>query len=91
MVDALSGLHFFWPEIRGHLRGSPVEKSAPSGDASPGTTPEGGLLRTGELLKIRFHQSKTGLRTGAQEAVAIRYSQDSLENQTSPMDYSIVD
>ena len=63
------------------------------------------LLRTRELLKIRFkdiewnnecgvltlHQSKTGLRTGAQEAVAIRYSQDSLENQTSPMAYSIVD
>lgn len=53
-----------------------------------------GLLRTGELLKLRFvdiewnsscgvmslHQSKTGLRTGSQEAVAIR---DSLAGRSS--------
>ena len=115
--DTLSGLHFFWPEIRGRLREawrmfknwrrveSPVRappltvqlaqafiaKAVCAGDVAVAALIALGfhaLLRTGELLALRFkdiefsrdcgvvclHQSKTGLRTGAQEAVAVRDS-----------------
>lgn len=117
IADALSGLHFFWPEIKGCLRESwrmfrswrRVE--APQ-RAPPMTTciakaiigravdlknlPFACLiglgfhcmLRTGELLAIQFkdleisrscgiislYSSKSGLRTGTQEAVSIRDS-----------------
>ena len=117
IADALSGLHFFWPEIRGHLRQAwrlfkswrrvetparapPltrdlacafVAKLVDAGRLSLATLIAlgfHGLLRTGELLKLRFgdiewnqecgvvtlHQSKSGLRTGAQEAIAVRDS-----------------
>eukprot|EP00435_Cladocopium_sp_Y103_P056067 s676_g18.t1 len=117
IADALSGLHFFWPEIKGHLRHAwrlfknwrrvetparapPltrvlacafVAKAVDAGRIALATLVALGyhaLLRTGELLKLRFadieynsqcgvvtlHQSKTGLRTGSQEAVAIRDS-----------------
>ena len=115
IADVLSGLHFFWPEIRGHLRQAwrlfkswrrvetpsrapPltcdlacafVAKAVAAGNLSLATLIAigfHGLLRTRELLKIRYtdlewnrecgvltlHQSKTGLRTGSQEAVALR-------------------
>ena len=115
--DTLSGLHFYWPDLRGHIRQSwrmfrswrrvesPVRappltiqlaqafvgKAVHQGDIALATLIALGfhaLLRTGELLSLRFkdleishqcgvlslHQSKTGLRTGAQEAVALRDS-----------------
>ena len=115
IADGLSGLHFFWPEIRGQLRQAwrlfkswrrvetparapPltlqlarafVAKAVDAGKIALGTLVAigfHGLLRTGELLKLRFqdvewnqecgvltlHQSKTGLRTGTHEAVALR-------------------
>ena len=117
IADVLSGLHFFWPEIRGHLRQAwrlfkswrrvetparapPltrdlacafIAKAVAAGKLALAALIGLGfhaLLRTGELLKLRFkdiewntecgvvtlHQSKTGLRTGAQEAVALRDS-----------------
>ena len=117
IADGLSGLHFFWPEIRGQLRQAwrlfkswrrvetparapPltvqlarafIAKAVDAGKLALATLIGlgfHGLLRTGELLKLRFvdiewnsscgvmslHQSKTGLRTGSQEAVAIRDS-----------------
>ena len=115
IADALSGLHFYWPEVRGHLRGAwrlfkqwrkietpcrapPltqelarafVAKAVSSNEIALATLIAlgfHGLLRTGELLALRFgdiefnqecgvvslHQSKTGLRTGSQEAIAVR-------------------
>ena len=114
IADCLSGLHFFWPEIRGHLRQAwrlfkswrrvetparapPltldlarafVARSVAAGNLALAALIGIGfhcLLRTGELLQLRFtdiefntecgvvslHQSKSGLRTGSQEAVAI--------------------
>eukprot|EP00435_Cladocopium_sp_Y103_P000532 s2010_g1.t1 len=115
IADGLSGLHFFWPEVRGQLklawrlfrswrrveapaRAPPLTiqlacaflaKAVDAGQLGLASLIGLGfhaLLRTGELLKLRradleftrecgvitLHQSKSGLRTGAQEAVAIR-------------------
>lgn len=117
IADALSGLHFYWPEVRGHLRGawrlfkhwrkveSPcrappltwelarafVARAVATNDIALATLVAlgfHGLLRTGELLGLRFgdiefnqscgvvslQQSKTGHRTGSQEAIAVRDS-----------------
>ena len=117
IADVLSGLHFYWPEVRGQLKQSwrlfkswrrvetpcrapPltcelarafIAKCVAAGNISLATLLGigfHGLLRTGELLKLRFcdiehnrhcgvitlHQSKSGLRTGAQEAIALRDS-----------------
>eukprot|EP00435_Cladocopium_sp_Y103_P045333 s2195_g13.t1 len=117
IADCLSGLHFFWPEIRGSLkqawrlfkswrrvetpaRAPPltislacafVAKAVDAGKLPLAALLALGfhaLLRTGELLKLRFcdiewnhqcgvvslHQSKTGLRTRSHEAVALRDS-----------------
>ena len=115
IADALSGLHHFWPGIRGQLRESwrlfkswrrieSPERAAPitfllvrsfiaravgQNDLAYATLLAlgfHGLLRTGEFLALRFgdlewnstsgvislHASKTGLRMGSCEAVAIR-------------------
>ena len=115
IADALSGLHFFWPEVRGRLRQSwrlfrnwrriESPQRAPPLTALIlralvaravllGNVPFATLLclgfhcmlRTGELLAIQYQDiefdarcgvislqaSKSGLRTGAQEAVAVR-------------------
>lgn len=115
IADGLSGLHFFWPELRGTLRNSwrlfkcwrRVEAPA---RAPPITGPIvrafiaravelnelsfacllalgfHALLRTGELLNVaakdldiseacgvlRLPHSKSGARTGSNEAIAIR-------------------
>ena len=81
--DALSGLHFYWPEVRGPLRGA--WRLFRQWRIAIGFH---GLLRTGELMALRFgdiefnrrcgvvslNQSKTGLRTGSKEAIAVRDS-----------------
>ena len=115
IADALSGLHHFWPAIRGQLRQSwrlfkswrrvesPVRAAPLTVDLVRAFIARAidcnqlafatlvglgfhCLLRTGELLAIRFgdiewnsecgvislHASKSGLRTGTMEAVAIR-------------------
>ena len=115
IADALSGLHFFWPEIRGSLRHSwrlfRNWRRIESPQRAPPMTPLLAraivgraivlghlefaalillgfhcLLRTGELVVIQYQDlefsnqcgvlslqsSKSGLRTGSQEAVAIR-------------------
>ena len=117
IADSLSGLHFFWPEVKGTLREAwrlfkswrrvetparapPltvelcrafVAKAVADGDVLLATMVAlgfHGLLRTGELLELRFRDvefnldcgvlslrhSKSGRRTGAQEAIAIRDS-----------------
>ena len=117
IADSLSGLHFYWPEVKGTLREAwrlfkswrriehptrappltPllarafVARAVHQGDVLTATLIALGfhaLLRTGELLALRYrdiefdrncgvlclHQSKSGLRTGAQEAVAVRDS-----------------
>ena len=115
IADTLSGLRFFWPEIRGRIRQSwrlfrnwrrieSPQKAPPMTHllirALVGRAVVLGhlhfaallclgfhcMLRTGELLAIQFQDlefssscgvlslqaSKSGLRTGSQEAVAIR-------------------
>jgi integrase len=115
IADTLSGLHFFWPELRGLLREAwrlfkqwrrieaptrapPITpllvraivcRAVQRGDLAFATLVAVGfhaLLRTGELLSLRYcdlefnqtqgilslQYSKSGLRTGTQEAVALR-------------------
>ena len=115
IADALSGLHFFWPEIKGKLRGAWRLFKNWRRIESPQRAPPMTilliralvgrailvddlrlaalfclgfhcLLRTGELVLIQYQDlefsqvcgvlslqsSKSGLRTGTQEAVAIR-------------------
>ena len=115
IADTLSGLHFFWPELRGLLREAwrlfkqwrrieaptrapPITpllvraivcRAVQRGDLAFATLVAVGfhaLLRTGELLSVRYcdlefnqtqgilslQYSKSGLRTGTQEAVALR-------------------
>ena len=115
IADTLSGLHFFWPEIKGRLReawrffkswrriespvrATPLTVSLVRAFVALAVQEERiafalliglgfhCLLRTGELLALRFgdidfhdevgvlslRTSKSGLRTGAMEAVAIR-------------------
>lgn len=115
IADALSGLHHYWPRLRGSLRDcwrlfkswrrieapsrAPpltallcrafVAKAVASERLALATLIAlgfHGLLRTGELLSLTFgnieynnlcavislNQSKSGLRTGAREAIAVR-------------------
>lgn len=115
IADCLSGLHFYWPQLKGLIRHAwkmfrswrrietparappltsllvraMVARSVQRHHLEFGALISLGfhcMLRTGELLALRFgdfefssecgvvtlHQSKSGLRTGAQEAVAIR-------------------
>lgn len=115
--DGLSGLHFYWPEIRGHLRNAWRCFKTWRRIEAPARAPPltvmlvramisravhlnhlsfacllalgfHGLLRTGELLKVRncdleistrcgilsLKQTKSGLRSGADEAIALRDS-----------------
>ena len=115
IADSLSGLHFYWPELRGRLREAwrlfkqwrrvetpsrapPITqllvraivcRAVQQGDIRFACLIALGfhaLLRTGEILALRFcdiefnqHQgvlslsaSKSGIRTGAKEAVALR-------------------
>ena len=115
IADALSGLHFFWPELKGTLRHawrlfknwrrieSPTEappmtlpvirallgRAVTLGDLPFAVMLALGfhcLLRTGELMAAQFQDlefnqtcgvlslkaSKSGLRTGSNEAVSIR-------------------
>ena len=117
IADTLSGLHFFWPQLRGilreawrlfkHWRRVEAPSRAPpltvllvkaivcravqKGDltfAALIALAYHALLRTGEILSLRFcdlefnsqcgvvslRQSKSGLRTGTKESVAIRDS-----------------
>ena len=115
IADTLSGLHWFWPEIRGALREAwrlfkqwrrveapsrappltvllvkaIISRAVQKGDLSFAVLVAlayHALLRTGEALALRFcdlefgsrcgvvslQQSKSGLRTGSKEAVALR-------------------
>eukprot|EP00438_Fugacium_kawagutii_P033223 Skav231044 [mRNA] locus=scaffold446:243817:254709:+ [translate_table: standard] len=115
IADSLSGLHFYWPELKGTLRHSwrmfrnwrRVEAPARAPPITPLIVAAmivravhrdelafgvllavgfHGLLRTGELLSLQFQDieftsqcgvislksSKSGLRTGAEEAIAVR-------------------
>ena len=115
IADTLSGLHFFWPEIKGRIREawryfkswrrieSPVRATPLTCELARAFVAHAVehervayalllalgfhcLLRAGELLNLRFgdidfrdevgvvslRASKTGLRTGAMEAVAVR-------------------
>ena len=115
IADALSGLHFYWPELRGRLREawrlfkqwrrvetpsrappitqllvrSIVCRAVRLGDLQFACLVALGfhaLLRTGEILSLRFCDiefdltrgvlslsgSKSGIRTGTKEAVALR-------------------
>lgn len=117
IADGLSGLHFYWPEVRGILRNawrmfrnwrrieSPVRappitlllvKAFVSHAVQLDQLPFAcmvalgfhGLLRTGELLQVRsgdlelsadcgilsLKQTKSGVRAGADEAIALRDS-----------------
>lgn len=117
IADSLSGLQFYWPELRGSLRQSwrmfrnwrRVEAPARAPPITPLIVASmivlavqrnqlafavlvalgfHGLLRTGELLSLQFQDieftrqcgvvslksSKSGLRAGAEEAVAVRDS-----------------
>ena len=115
IADCLSGLHFFWPDLRGLLRQAwrlfkswrrietpsrapPMTVALAQAFVARAVAQHNlafaaliaigfhGLLRTGELLSLRFkdievstmcgvvslHESKTGQRTGSKEAVALR-------------------
>ena len=115
IADCLSGLHFYWPELRGMLRQAwrlfkqwrriETPKRAPPMTAALAKAYVAravernqlrfaamiaigfhGLLRTGELMALTFadveisstcgvislDHSKTGWRTGAKEAIAVR-------------------
>ena len=115
IADGLSGLHHFWPEIKGHLRMAwkmfrswrrieapqrappltvaivcaVIGRAVQCNDVLFATLFALGfhcLLRTGEILAIQFKDieftdscgiisllsSKSGLRTGTEEAVAVR-------------------
>eukprot|EP00435_Cladocopium_sp_Y103_P016983 s2158_g4.t1 len=117
IADCLSGLHFFWPELKGLLRQAwrmfkswrrietpsrapPLTIALAKAFVAKGVADNNlplaalvaigfhGMLRTGELLNLRYgdievsstcgvvnlHHSKSGHRTGAQEAVALRDS-----------------
>lgn len=115
IADTLSGLHFYWPQVRGALREAwrlfkhwrrieapsrappltvllakaIISRAVQKGDlcfACIVALAYHALLRTGEVLALRFcdlefnlqcgvvslQQSKSGLRSGSQEAVALR-------------------
>lgn len=115
IADTLSGLHFYWPQVRGALREAwrlfkhwrrveapsrappltvllakaIISRAVQKGDlcfACIVALAFHALLRTGEVLALRFcdlefnltcgvvslQQSKSGLRSGSQEAVALR-------------------
>lgn len=115
IADALSGLHFFWPALRGTLRNAwkmfkswrrieapqrappitlviaqaVIARAVEIGDIAFATVFALGfhcLLRTGEFLALQYKDievadtcgivtllsSKSGLRTGSEEAVSIR-------------------
>lgn len=115
IADSLSGLHHYWPQLKGNLRecwrlfkswrrieapcrAPPltgvlarafIARAVEQGQLALGTLLAlgfHGLLRTGELLGLRCQDlevnercaivslalSKSGLRTGAQEAIALR-------------------
>eukprot|EP00438_Fugacium_kawagutii_P022174 Skav235069 [mRNA] locus=scaffold3466:36062:45450:- [translate_table: standard] len=117
IADSLSGLHFYWPALKGTLRQSwrmfrnwrRIEAPARAPPITPNIVAAmivlaiernqlafgvlvaigfHGLLRTGELLALQFQDieftpqcgvlslksSKSGLRTGTEEAVAVRDS-----------------